>query len=177
MEERECIMIRTLKLSDLDNMYEWMQDVEVTKNLQAPFASFTREKVKNFIEDSMTQTTESENLNFAIVDEADEYMGTISLKNIDRKCKNAEYAIVTRAKAHGRGYAMEATKDIIQYGFETLGLEKIYLYVSVDNIRANKFYEKAGFVEEGVFRRHLMIGGELTDIRWYAMLRDEWSKG
>lgn len=166
-------MIRKLELSDLPYMYEWMQDEEVTANLQADFASFTMEKVESFIKNAMVQSHESENLHYAIVDEQDNYMGTISLKNINRKDKNAEYAIVTRREAHGKGYAAAATKDILKVAFEELGLEKVYLYVSTDNVGANKFYRKCKFVEEGVFRKHMSIKGRLCDIRWYSVLKDE----
>ena len=42
-------------------------------------------------------------------DQDDEYLGTISLKNIDLKNKNAEYAISTRKKARGTGANQQAT--------------------------------------------------------------------
>lgn len=166
-------MIRKLEMKDLNPMREWMQDNSVTANLQADFNTFTEEKVRNFIQSAMEQNFESENLHYAIVDENDEYMGTISLKNINRRDKNAEYAIVTRSIAHGKGYAMTATKEILALGFEELGLEKIYLYVSVNNVGANKFYRKCGFVEEGVFRKHILINGVLEDIRWFSALKGE----
>ena len=154
-------------------MLEWMHDENVTGHLQADFASFTEEKVAKFIESAMEQNCDSEHLHYAIVDENDEYMGTISLKNINKKDKNAEYAIVTRSVAHGKGYAREATEDILRVGFEEVGLEKIYLYVSVNNVAANKFYHKCGFVEEGIFRKHMMIHNQLEDIRWFSKLKEE----
>ena len=166
-------MIRKLEMKDLPHMLEWMHDKSVTGHLQANFESFTEEKVTNFIKEAMCQNDESEHIHYAIVDENDEYMGTISLKNINRKDKNAEYAIVTRSVAHGKGYARNATKDILTVGFDELHLEKIYLYVSVNNIVANKFYRKCGFVEEGVFRQHLMINNKLEDIRWFSQLKTE----
>lgn len=169
-------MIRKLEMKDLVPMQEWMQDNSVTANLQADFGSFTEEKVSGFIKSAMEQKLDSENLHYAIVDENDEYMGTISLKNINRRDKNAEYAIVTRSVAHGKGYAMAATKEILAFGFDELQLEKIYLYVSVNNVAANKFYKKCGFVEEGVFRKHLLINGMLEDIRWFSALKDEFKK-
>ena len=75
-------------MKDLPYMYEWMHDEAVTENLQADFASFTMEKVESFIKNAMEQDDNSENIHFAIVDENDEYMGTISLKNVN---KNAHW--------------------------------------------------------------------------------------
>ena len=165
-------MIRDLKNTDSEYMKEWMQHKEVTKYLKTEFENFSDSMIQNFINESQNKDNTT-NIHFAIVDEMDEYMGTISLKNINRTDMNAEYAIATRTKAHGKGYARQATMDILKYGFCTLGLEKIYLYVSVNNIAANKFYRKCGFVEEGVFRKHMCIKGKLEDIRWYSMLKEE----
>ena len=165
-------MIRKLRNDDIEPMMSWMKDTDVTCNLQADFCSFTVEQVQFFIDNSWTE----DNVHFAIVDENDNYVGTISLKNIDKKSKNAEYAIVTAKTAHGKGYAKEATNDILNYAFNNLELEKVYLYVSVNNTKANRFYQKCGFIEEGVFRKHTLINGKLEDIRWFSMLKEEYNK-
>ena len=170
------MIIRALEKKDRELMMEWMQDDEIVKNFQTDFKSFSREKVEAFIEDASKQTLADNNLSYAIVDEDDSYLGTISLKNINREHLNAEYAIVTRKEAHGKGFAKRASEAILKIAFEDLALEKVYLYVSVNNIGANKFYQKIGFVEEGVFRKHTKINGELTDIRWYSILKDEYLK-
>lgn len=170
------MIIRTLKQKDLPFMMEWMQDDDIVKNFQTDFKSFTKEKVEAFIESASKQSLLDNNLSYAIVDEDDCYLGTISLKNIDREHRNAEYAIVSRKAAHGKGYAKRASEEILKVAFCELGLEKVYLYVSVNNVGANKFYRKFGFVEEGVFRKHTKIDGELTDIRWYSILKDEFSE-
>lgn len=166
-------MLRKLKQKDAPAMLEWMKDLQVTQNLQNDFGSFTMAKVQAFIEKYSDQKFGDDNLHYAITDENDEYLGTISLKNVDLKNKNAEYAIVTCQKAHGRGYAATATKEILEIAFYELNLEKVYLYVSVKNIAANKFYQKAGFQKEGVFRKHIFIHGKLEDIVWYSMLKSE----
>lgn len=166
-------MIRKLEMKDFPHMYEWMKDKSVTENLQANFASFSEQEVREFIQAAMQQNENSTHLHFAIVDEQDEYMGTISLKNIDKKNMNAEYAIVTRKKAHGKGFARIATYDLLNIAFEEIGLEKVYLYVAKSNIVANKFYKKVGFIEEGVFRKHLLINEKLEDIIWYSLLKTD----
>lgn len=165
--------IRELKETDSAHMHEWMQDDEVIRYLQTDFKSFTMEDTRKFIETNKTVDFQGKNIHYAIVDEQDEYMGTVSLKNIDFHNRNAEYAITTRKCAHGRGYARMATEDILKIAFEKLSLEKVYLYVSTRNIAANKFYKKVGFVEEGVFKKHLCISGELHDIVWYRLLKEE----
>lgn len=122
-------------------MHEWMQDVSVVKNLRQNFASKTIEECEAFIE---VAAADDKNLHLAVVSEEDEYMGTVSLKNIDNKEKYAEFAITVRSAAMGKGYFKFAMKEIFRLGFEELGLEKIYWDVSVENKRAVRFYEKMG---------------------------------
>jgi diamine N-acetyltransferase len=102
----------------------------------------TLEDCLGFIGDSRE---DEKNCHYAIADEQDEYMGTISLKEIDRKNARAEYAISCRTKAMGKGYAREATRELFRIAREELGLKQIYLNVYDYNIRAQKMYQKAGF--------------------------------
>lgn len=92
-------MLRRLELRDAPFMLEWMHDETITCSFRYPFAEMTLEKVKFFIQYSFDE----ENQHFAITDDKDEYMGTISLKHISEMDHNAEYAIVTRKKRMVQG--------------------------------------------------------------------------
>jgi diamine N-acetyltransferase len=146
-----------------------MKDSDITCNFQQDFAHATIETVQNFIENSYSDT----NQNFAVVDEADEYLGTISLKHISYSNDKAEYAIVMRKKAHGTGAAVNATKELLKYAFETLNLHKVYLSVIEENIRAQKMYEKCGFKYEGLDIDSVKINGEYKNHKWYGIIKHE----
>lgn len=163
-------MIRKLQLTDAMNMYEWMHDVDVTKNLAQNFLSKSIEDCEKFILDANEDETES--LHRAICDDTGEYLGTVSLKHIDRKNKNAEYAISMRRKAMGTGASAYGTIEILKYAFDILKLEKVYLNVITENIRAKKFYQKMGFQYEGTAKKHILINGKLCDLEWYAFYRE-----
>ncbi len=85
---------------------------------------------------------------YAICDDEDAYQGTISLKDIDVENGTAEYAIVLRRQAQGKGYASFATREILRIAFEELGLHKVYLNVWKENAHAVGFYEHMGFRPE-----------------------------
>lgn len=161
------IMLRKLEEKDVTGMLEWMHDEMVARNFRFDFLSMTKEKALDFIANSFSE----ENQHFAIVDESDNYLGTISLKNISIFDSNAEYAIVLRRKFWGKKYAQKATAEILDYAFNTLKLHKVYLNVLDENIRANAFYKKCGFTFEGSFKDHInrKRGGYGT-LNWYAMI-------
>lgn len=147
-------------------MYEWMTDPEITCFFRFDADKVTREGCEAFIRASGQALN---TVHFAITDDTDEYLGTISLKEIDLKTRQAEYAISTRKKAHGTGAALEATKRLLSYAFEDLSLERVYLNVLAENVRANAFYRKVGFQLIRTEENALELRGISKDLNWYEL--------
>ena len=160
--------LRKLMEKDAPRILDWMRDPAVNRYFRFDPEKVDLETVRRFIEDA--QDT-GRNLHLACVDDADTYLGTVSLKEISAEHLHAEYAISFCTAAQGTGAARFATQEILRIGFEERGLERIFLSVLADNARACRFYEKLGFHFDGEFRRHLRLRGEWKDLRWYSMLR------
>lgn len=129
--------IRELKEKDAPFMLEWMHDLSVVEPLGRDFMHMKLEACLNFI-----SSHDAGNIHLAIADENDEYMGTVSLKNIDKEEGFAEFAITIRKCAMGKGYSSYGMNKIIWYGLEELGLKSIYWCVRKTNQRAIRFYDK-----------------------------------
>ena len=174
------IFLRELKEKDAPLMLEWMHDPNIQKGFKKNMLGATLEDTKKFCSSSRVPKSEEiktgDSIHMAIVDETDEYLGTISLKDIDLENRTAEYAITTRLKAHGKGIAFYATGLILTKAFEDIGLHRVYLSVFSDNEAAIKLYERAGFKFEGEFREHLKIGEIYMNWKWYGMLDTEFDK-
>ncbi len=136
------VRLRRLMDKDAQYMLEWMHDEELVEFLSANFAEKTIEDCKRFIANSYDEDSD---VNLAIVDDLDEYMGTVSLKHIDRINSSAEFAICTRRCSMGKGYAAAGMAEIIRMGHEELNIESIYWCVSKYNTRAVRFYDKNGY--------------------------------
>lgn len=135
--------IRKLETKDAPLMLEWMHDESVVEDLATNFKSKTLDDCLVFIDNCKNN---EKDLNLAIVDESDEYMGTVSLKHIDKINKFAEFAITIRSCAMGKGYSAYGMKEILRIGIEKIGLEHIYWCVSKTNERAIRFYDKNGYI-------------------------------
>lgn len=162
--------LRELELKDIPFMLEWMKDPDISKVFTFNPENMDEASVKLFI---LNSKNDAKNIHYAIVNDDNEYLGTVSLKNINLQAKNAEYAISTRKQAHGKGVAQFATTEILKIAFYKLNLERVYLDVLVENEKANKFYQKYGFVYEGQFVNHLYHRGSLKSINWYRILKSE----
>ena len=63
---------------------------------------------------------------------------------------------------------------LVRHGFETLNLNRIWLYVFEDNPRAIHVYEKVGFKREGLLRQDRFHEGHYWDTILMSILREEW---
>lgn len=164
--------LRCLEKKDAEGILSWMKDPEVNCFFRFDPDKVTRETVNSFIIDSIK---DSENKHLAIANDKDEYLGTISLKHIDTINRNAEYAIVLKKSASGRGVGKWATEALFKIAFEELKLNKVYLNVLSDNSSAQKLYEKVGFNYEGELKEHLIINGEKKNLKLYGILERDWN--
>ena len=156
------IHLRCLEPKDAPGMLEWMTDPKITQFFRFDASKVTEESCLAFIAGASHQ----ENCrHWAIANENDTYLGTISLKEIT--ATDAEYAISTRSCAHGTGAAMEATRQVLAIAIKELGLSRVYLNVLADNGRANAFYIKAGFRFAHTEKDAVAIRGEMKDLNWY----------
>ncbi len=172
------INLRKLTEKDAPLMLEWMHDPDIQKGFKKNMLDTTIKDAVDFCKSSIipSRLNGGENLHFAIVNDNDEYLGTISLKNVDLDNNSAEYAITTRKSVQGHGVATKATKLILKKAFCEYGLHRVYLSVLADNEPAIKLYERCGFIYEGEFRQHLIIGEKYMNLKWYGMLKNEYDE-
>ena len=109
----------------------------------------------------------------AIVNDEDEYMGTVSLKHIHDGA--AEFGIAVRRCATGKGFSAFGMKKILECGVDELGLNNIFWCVDPVNARAVRFYDKNGY--ERVASDSLDLDGlgyeedEISRYVWYSYRR------
>ena len=115
---------------------------------------------------------------FMITDEENgEEVGSVYLRDIDPVNKKCEYGIfIGEDSCRGKGIGSAAARLALDYAFGELKLNRVFLRVFADNLRAVKSYENAGFVFEGKFREDVIIEGKAYDMVFMGILRKEWGK-
>ena len=101
-------------------------------------------------------------------------IGTVGLYDADLLTRKAEFRILLGAPHTGKGYGTEATRLVLDFGFQRLGLHRIWLGVTDANIPAVKCYEKCGFTREGLLRDDLFRDGHFYDSIRMSILDTEW---
>lgn len=101
----------------------------------------------------------------------DKPVGLIGLLDIDNKNKKAEYYIcMGEEKYKGKGLAYNASKLLIEYAYNELHLNKVYLHTEKNNIPAQKLFEKIGFEKEGLLKHDLIYNGKKKDRYIYGII-------
>lgn len=108
------------------------------------------------------------------VPELDQYVGEVVFNEYDPDNFSVNYRIAIGQSGQNKGFGTEATKLMVDYGFEHLGLNRIELEVYDFNARARHVYTSCGFVPEGRRREALNIDGEFHDAILKAVIRSDW---
>lgn len=72
-----------------------------------------------------------------------------------------------------RGYATEAARAMIRYGFDVLGLHRIYASHFAPNAASGRVLRKIGMKHEGLLRGHICKWDQFQDLEFYGILRSD----
>lgn len=115
-------------------------------------------------------------LSLAITTEEDGLVGAVGFA-LDLPNGRAELGYWIGVPFWNRGYATEAGKAVLEFGFGALGLNRIDAHYFGDNHASGKVMEKLGMKPEGVLRQHIVKWGVAEDVVLYAILASEWGSG
>ncbi len=76
----------------------------------------------------------------------------------------------------GRGYCTEAAREMIRFGFEQLGLNKVHVHHFIRNPASGRVLQKLGMCYEGCLRQHVRRWERFEDLACFGILREEWGK-
>lgn len=135
------VELRELSLNDTENIVRWRNQDFVLENF-IDKRLITKESHINYYHNRIETGLVKQ---FIIVcDEID--VGTTFLRDIDYQKKEAEFGIFIGEKDYlSKGVGSKAAKLIVEFGFDQLKLDRIFLRVLAYNVRAQKSYEKVGF--------------------------------
>ena len=174
--ETERLILRRMKPSDLADVFDYAKRSEVSEFLlwyPHDELAFTRRYLK--IVD--TKYKRGEFYDWAVVNKADGKMiGTAGFTRFDIFNNTGEIGYVLNSEYWGRGLAAEASRAVITFGFEVLGLRRIEAKYMIENTSSRRVAEKCGMSEEGILRESVYAKGKYVDVAVASILSDEYKK-
>lgn len=164
----EKIILRPITREDTPLIVKWRNTPSVRKNFIFR-ETFTEEMHERWLD---TKVVSGEVVQYIIVEKSgNRPVGSVYFRDVDGKNRSAEYGIfIGEESARGKGLGSETARLFTDFGFAELGLHRISLRLLSGNLAAEKSYEKAGFVREGVFRDMVYLDGEYRDVVFMAAL-------
>lgn len=164
------IVLRKMEINDTDDIVRWRNTEEVRSRFlyQEPF---TREKHLDWIKNKV-------NIGLVVQmmiceKESGRAIGSAYFRDIDHVNHKAEYGLfIGESDSRVKGIGFETTNMMLRYGFEEMGLHRIYARVLSDNIVSLKSAIKAGLEVEGTLREDIILQESYRDIVLLGALKD-----
>lgn len=169
------LVLRPFTIDDAAAVQELAGDYEVadtTLRIPHPYEDGMAEQWISQHRDSFREGT---NLVLAVeLAEPRLLIGAIEL-TIDGGIKKAELGYWIGRPYWNNGYATEAGRRIVEYGFKELGLNRIAARHMVRNPASGRVMRKIGMSHEGMLRQDTIKWGRFEDLEIYSILHSEWS--
>ena len=175
--ETERLVLRALRIDDAPAIAERAGDRRVARFLIAVPTPYPVALARRWIAARIAWWRHGRGLTLAIArrEAPDALIGSASLRRHARD-RRAELGYWLGADSWGRGYATEAGRALVDFGFGELALERVYAQVIAGNDASCRVLEKLGMTYEGVRRSHVRLGRRLHDLLLYGLLREEWRR-
>lgn len=169
------LILRRFEYSDDDSMLRnWIADEKIQSMYSEPVYS-TKEEVKELLDKYIGSYERPDYYRWAVIEKASgECIGQIAYFLVDSKNHFAEIEYCIGAEFQCRGYATEATKDVIAFGFDRINLHKVQICTKTINKPSRRVIEKCGFTYEGTLRDYFFMNGEYVGRHYFSILREEY---
>jgi RimJ/RimL family protein N-acetyltransferase len=172
----ETVVLRPVIADDAVDMLEVLADGDVLR-LTGSHGTLSPDDVEPMRQWYGSRSDHDDRLDLAAVDRSTgKYVGEVVLNELDPNNNSCSFRIALGATGQNRGLGTEATRLVLGYAFERVGLHRISLEVYSFNSRARRVYEKVGFQPEGVLRDALLWGDQRFDAHVMSILAPEWAE-
>lgn len=173
--ETERLIVRNFKKEDWKDLFEYLSQKEVLK--YEPENPSDEEDCRKKAEDR----SKGNNFFAVCLKDTGKMIGHLFFQQIEpTDFLTWELGYIFNPAYYGRGYATEASKRILKFGFEELGAHRITALCNPENIPSWRLMERLGMRREGHFKKkgffRLDQDGKPAwhDAYEYAILREEW---
>lgn len=175
MEQNNRVFLRALEPEDYKVSVIWRNDDEIWSMLGGRKYFVSSAYEKKWIEDTIFS---GKDVKLAVCKiENNQYIGNAYLTDIDYVNRNARsHILIGNKDCWGQGYASEATKLLLSYAFNELGLHRVQALVLESNVASLNMHKKCGYVQEGILRDSVWKNGSFQSQVVLSILSTEFVK-
>ena len=164
------LILRPFTLADAPDIQRMVADRDIASTTLLIPHPYEDGMAEEWIGTHQSQFEWGEQIIFAIVLRADgSLLGNITLR-INQSDEHGELGYWIGKPYWNMGYATEATQAVIRYGFEVLGLQRIFAGHFTRNPASGRVMQKAGMTYKGCFRKHHKKWDVFEDLAYYGII-------
>jgi len=172
----ERLRLRPFTRGDVDAVLAYRGREDVARYLFDP--PLSRDECAMAIQQRATQTgllEEGDRIVLAVeTAEGGKLVGEVSLIWRSVEARQGELGWIFHPDHHGQGFATEASNALLDLGFGSADLHRIFARCDARNQSSWRLMERLGMRREAHFREHALFKGAWDEEFYYAILRDEW---
>lgn len=177
MMSGKLVTLTPLEQEDLEPLRQWRNNPEFRKYFRE-YREISKDMQLKWYQQKVLGDPST--MMFAIHDaKTDELLGCCGLCYINWVHRNADLSLYIGwhdAYIDTVGYAEESCRLLFTYGFQELGLEKIWTEIYEFDDPKFTLYQKLGFHQDGMLRKQYLYNGKFWDSRMLSLLREEFIK-
>jgi RimJ/RimL family protein N-acetyltransferase len=176
--QTERLLLREYEETDWQAVHAYGSDPVVVRFM--PWGPNTEDETREFVERVMAHQWDAQRKEFELavtLREEGPLIGGCGLSVTDQFHRGGMLGYCFSHDFWGQGYATEAARALLRFGFKELALHRVYATCDVLNVASARVLEKIGMQREGRLREHMWIKGQWRDSFLYAILEREWSEG
>ncbi len=169
------IMLRDFAPDDWSAVHAYTSCPEVYRF--QPWGPNTPDETRAYVEGAIAQAQQQPRSDYSlaiVLSATGEVIGAGSLMIRSREFRQGEIGYFLHPDHWGRGYATEAARLLLDFGFTTLGLHRIAGTCDPRNTASARILEKVGMRYEGRQRENMLIRDGWRDSLLYSLLEHEW---
>lgn len=169
----ERLLLRQFVLADATQVQRLAGEKEIARFTTLPHP-YEDGMAESWIEKQHENYASGHIINFAIVQkQGEQLIGSIGL-TLNAEHSRGELGFWIGVPFWGQGYCTEAARQIVDFGFSTLNLHRIYALHYGRNTGSGRVMQKLGMTYEGKQRQHYQRFGQWEDAELYGMLKAEY---
>jgi ribosomal-protein-alanine N-acetyltransferase len=171
----ERLVLRDFTESDWRDVLAYQSDPRYLRYY--PWTERTPGDVQDFVRMFVAQQQEQPRIKFqlAVVLKSEERLiGNCGIRMTEPGAQEADIGFELAPEQWGRGYATEAARAIVHFGFTELRLHRIWSWCIAENVGSARVLEKLGMRLEGRLREKEYFKGRCWDTLLFGLLDFEW---
>lgn len=175
--ESERLVLREFTERDFDAVHRYGSDPEVSRFM--PWGPNTEEDTAGFLRRAIAKQGREPRTQYELavtLRDSGHLIGGCGIRVVNMELGEGNIGYCLNREHWGRGYATEAARRLLRYGFQHLEFHRLYATCDPENIGSRRVLEKIGMRQEGHLRENVRMREEWRDSLVYAILENEWKK-